>query len=280
MGESGTVSQKFENLILGDISRINSILSPAEGGICAVSRDAALCINSMDGAMSRGDLEVKAALARVAILRSEALHKKNVAVCQMDEYSGWKTELLDAKSALGECQDGYNQLNNELGARIQGLNRKIQEYSAREAQQQKEIEGLQQRIRAAQEKNERLNTWWCWLIPGYNIYVIADACSDADVRNLEGLKSSCKTIAAEKQKIEAELSEINTRLADDNSELGKCAGELNGIQQSIVRVCGLITDCGKEILKWDNLYVMYGQMEADIRAKGVHSAFAMELKYV
>ena len=275
MGESSSISKEFENLVLNQIVGINQILvgdekkeadrecQQGEMILCAVRKSASSPGEAID------ETRVKVALARVNALKSEALHKKNIAVYQENEYGELKSELLDVEGKFDEYAERYGGLKDEIGEKLAGLSEKFNQYQKMEEEQRNQIEDLERRIRKANEKANKAKSWYM-IIPGYNIYLLADACTDGDVGRLKQLKETCDNIKLHREKIERELQEFQQQIRENNTELGKCTKELMEVKESILKVCSEISECGKEIKKWNDLYMLYADMERDIRLSLIH----------
>lgn len=226
------------------------------------------------------DLLVRAAIARVKALKYEAECQKSIAEQQELQYSQLRSRLAEIEGDMYTCLDELGGIKKDVKAKVNALAEQTRNYQKMEQEATAAINNLKDRINRASEKKKKAETWYYMLIPGYNIYLVADAYTDEDVTNLQNLKSRCEQISSERQRLESELCGMERQLEADNTELGRCTNELVNIQRSILRCIEDIGNCGKELAKWNDLYLMYGKIEQDIRNKGMKSEYAMKQIYV
>lgn len=278
MGKSIQTGTEFESTVLNQIYSLQKILdiSEPEGGCMSVE-----CVDDSDRTIQRDldGLKLRVAEARIGALEAEALCRKEIADILYDKNCRMREELLRIEGEFYRCNDQYDGIRSDIQAKVSDVGTRILEYQRMEEDEREQIARIEGRISKAGKKKKDASGWKL-LIPGYNIYLVADALSDGDVANLNGLKQQCECRKRARKEIEGILAELEQELSTGNSQADECIRELLNMKKSIARVCDDIGRYGKEIQKWDDLYCLYSNMKDDIEEKGLKSKFVLNPQYI
>ena len=290
MGISSGNGKGFADLVEQNLSGVNQLIqlsgiTKTVKAVCSVEgvkalnlRANAMCVH--EGHEQIDNLMLNVAIARIQALKHEAECQKIIAEQTETQYKQLRGRLIEIEGVLYQSVDSLGNMKQEVEDKINRLAEQIRCYQKMEQDIASELEKLRKRTEIASEKKRKADTWYYMLIPGYNIYLAVDAYTDSDVLDLQELKSRCEKISVERQQLEEQLSTIERELETDNTELGRCTSELVNVKRSVLRCVEDIGNCGKELGKWNDLYLMYGKIEQDLKNKGMRSEYALKQIYI
>lgn len=272
MEKSSFESTGFTNLIQQQFDALNSYISTPQPKSPAKSSKMMLCAEPV----SAEDYQKEILLLKIELLKTEARHMINLAQLQTDEYSALKSDLLDKESLIYSKVDEGNAMNQKLQSELEELEIRLKEYERANAEITQEINTLQKQINEANKKRERANTWYYMLIPGYNLYLLCDALINANIEQLNVLKSRLQMHEKAREELLQEIQEKRNKFIHNDSDQKTYAKALIELKQSLVNTLDKITQSSNDLVTWNNLYVSYGKMEQDIQIQGLRSKYALK----
>lgn len=272
MEKSSFESTGFTNLIQQQFDALNSYISTPQPKSPAKSSKMMLCAEPV----SAEDYQKEILLLKIELLKTEARHMINLAQLQTDEYSALKSDLLDKESLIYSKVDEGNAMNQKLQSELEELEIRLKEYERANAEITQEINTLQKQINEANKKRKRANTWYYMLIPGYNLYLLCDVLINANIEQLNVLKSRLQMHEKAREELLQEIQEKRNKFIHNDSDQKTYAKALIELKQSLVNTLDKITQSSNDLVTWNNLYVSYGKMEQDIQIQGVRSKYALK----